>query len=191
MNNRGLLIIYTGPSGCGKGTVMAKFLPRNPDTLMSVSCTTRAPRAGEIDGVHYFYITREKFEQMIAENAFLEYAEYAGNYYGTPKAWVDDRLAEGKNVILEIEVQGALNVMAQRPDAFSLFLLPPSWEELERRLRGRGTEAESVILKRLEAAKWELEQKDHYRFQLVNDDVDETVAELEQLIEAERQTNNL
>ena len=128
---------------------------------------------------------------MIAENAFLEYAEYAGNYYGTPKAWVDDRLAEGKNVILEIEVQGALNVMAQRPDAFSLFLLPPSWEELERRLRGRGTEAESVILKRLEAAKWELEQKDHYRFQLVNDDVDETVAELEQLIEAERQTNNL
>lgn len=190
MNNRGLLIIYSGPSGCGKGTVMSRFLPKNPNTLMSVSCTTRAPRVGEIDGVHYFYITREKFEQMIAENAFLEYAQYAGNYYGTPKSWVDDRLAEGKNVVLEIEPQGALNVMKQRPDAFSVFLLPPSREELERRLRKRGTEAEEVILRRLQAAEWELEQKDHYRFHIVNDDPDRAVAELEQLIEAERNATN-
>ncbi|MBP3936869.1 MAG: guanylate kinase [Clostridia bacterium] len=190
MSKRGLLIIYTGPSGCGKGTVMAKFLPKNPETRMSVSCTTRAPRQGEIDGVHYFYITREKFEAMIAENAFLEYAEYAGNYYGTPKAWVDEQLEQGNNVVLEIEVQGALNVMKQRPDALSVFLLPPCWEELERRLRGRGTEAEEVILRRLEAAKWELQQKDHYRFQLINDDVDETVAALERLIEDEKSKIN-
>ncbi len=190
MSKRGLLIIYTGPSGCGKGTVMAKFLPRNPETRMSVSCTTRAPRQGEIDGVHYFYITREKFEAMIAENAFLEYAEYAGNYYGTPKAWVDEQLEQGNNVVLEIEVQGALNVMKQRPDALWVFLLPPCWEELERRLRGRGTEAEEVILRRLEAARWELQQKDHYRFQLINDDVDETVAALERLIEDEKSKIN-
>lgn len=162
-------MVYSGPSGCGKGTVLRHVLKDCPDAVLSVSVTTRAPREGETDGVEYFFRTREEFERMLKEDAFLEYAEYSGNYYGTPKAWVEARRDEGKTVILEIEVQGGLKVMKACPDAISVFLLPPSMEELEARLRGRQTEDEETVQRRLKAAEWEIQQKAAYRYHVVND----------------------
>ena len=186
MSKRGLLIIYTGPSGCGKGTVMAKFLPKNPETRMSVSCTTRAPRQGEIDGVHYFYITREKFEAMIAENAFLEYAEYAGNYYGTPKKAVTDMLDAGKNVILEIEIQCALKIKEKFPETVLMFITAPSAEELKDRLIGRGTETQEVIDARMSRAYEESLGVENYDYLVINDDLDACVELVHDIIQKER-----
>lgn len=168
----GKLIILSGPSGVGKGTVREKlFEDESLQLAYSISMTTRSPRPNEKDGIDYFFVSKETFETMIAEEKLLEWAEFVGNYYGTPKEYVDKLLREGKNVLLEIEVQGALQVMKQRPDALTIFLVPPSMEELERRIRGRRTEEESVVKQRLLKAASEIETKDHYDHVVVNDDV--------------------
>jgi len=166
---KGTLFVFSGPSGVGKGTLNARLFAEFGDQMaFSVSATTRAPREGEIDGTHYFFISKQEFENRIANNDFLEYAQFAGNSYGTPKSYVMSLLEQGKNVLLEIEVQGAMQVMARMPSCVSIFVLPPSFEELERRLRGRGTETEEKILKRLETAKGELAYADKYQYQVVN-----------------------
>ncbi len=183
---RGLLIVLSGPSGCGKGTVMERLLAAREDTMVSVSVTTRAPRPGDIDGVHYFFRTHEQVEQMIREDALLEYAQYNGNYYGTPRAAVEEQLAAGRNVILEIEVQGAEKVMSRCDDYVSVFLAPPSTAELERRLRGRGTETEESVQGRLAAACEELKHIGSYQYIVVNDEVDAAVARINTIIDAEK-----
>ncbi|MBR5539816.1 MAG: guanylate kinase [Clostridia bacterium] len=182
----GLLIVFSGPSGCGKGTLVAKLLAQRTDTVLSVSVTTRAPRPGEIDGVHYFFKTREEVEQMIREDALLEYAQYSGNYYGTPRAAVEEHLRAGRNVILEIDVQGAVQVMERCDDYVSIFLTVPSMEELERRLRGRGTEEEAWIQTRMQAAKSELEYIGRYQYTVLNDEVDAAFERLNSIIETEK-----
>ena len=186
MKNKGLLVIFSGPSGCGKGTLMKELLARNSNLFLSVSATTRSPREGEQDGVHYYFLQKEQFEQLIAEEGVLEYACYCDNYYGTPKAAVEEKLNEGKNVILEIEVQGALQVMNKRPDAVSIFVLPPSVEELEHRLIGRNTEDLATIEKRLAQAKEEIKHASEYQYVVVNDRLPEAVAELEAILVAEK-----
>ena len=195
MSKRGLLIVLSGPSGCGKGTVLKRVLEKSPDTVVSVSATTRLPREGEMEGKHYFFCTRAEFEKKIAEDAFLEYAEYNGNYYGTPKAWVEEHRGLGQNVVLEIEVQGGKQIIERCPDAVSVFLTSPSMEELERRLRGRGTETEEKIRARLERAVWELTQVDAYRYLIVNDEVEKAADRLIDIIELEteikQETNQL
>lgn len=185
MNKRGVLIILSGPSGCGKGTVLSRLLSARDDTVLSVSMTTRAPRPGDVDGVHYHFRTREEFEQTIAADGLLEYAEYNGNYYGTPIEPIERHLAAGTNVVLEIEVQGAKKVMARCPDHVSIFILPPSIEELERRLRGRGTEDDEVIARRMKAAEEELRNAEHYQYVVLNDDVDAAVSRVNSIIDAE------
>ena len=184
-NKKGLLIIFSGPSGSGKGTIMKSLLAQREDTVLSVSMTTRAPRPGEIDGYHYHFVTREVFEKTIAEDGFLEYAEYNGNYYGTPEAPIRRLLNEGKNVMLEIEVQGAEKVMDHRSDVVSIFITTPSFEELERRLRGRGTEDDEVIARRMKAAEEELRNAEHYQYVVLNDDVDAAVSRVNSIIDAE------
>lgn len=184
-NKTGLLMVLSGPSGSGKGTIVKELLSRYDTMRLSVSMTTRDPRPGEVDGVHYYFVTREQFEQNIAEDGFLEYAEYNGNYYGTPIAPVQKMLDEGKNVILEIEVQGAEKVMAKRPDLVSIFIGIPSLEELERRLRGRGTETEEVILKRLDAAHYELSRAHLYQYFVLNDEVAAACDRIKTIIDAE------
>ena len=182
----GLLIVFSGPSGCGKGTLVAKLLAQRTDTVLSISVTTRAPRPGEIDGVHYFFKSREEVEQMIREDALLEYAQYSGNYYGTPRVAVEEHLRAGRNVILEIDVQGAVQVMERCDDYVSIFLTVPSMEELERRLRGRGTEKEDRIQARMQAAKSELEYIDRYQYTVLNDEVDAAFERLNSIIETEK-----
>ena len=166
---KGTLFVFSGPSGVGKGTLNAKLFEEFGDQMaFSVSATTRGPREGEIDGKHYFFISKQEFENRIANNDFLEYAQFAGNCYGTPKSYVMSLLEQGKNVLLEIEVQGAMQVMERMPECVSIFVLPPSFEELERRLRGRGTETEDKIVKRLETARGELAYADKYQYQIIN-----------------------
>lgn len=180
---KGHLIIFSGPSGVGKGTIKDKLMEDQSLNLhYSVSCTTRSPREGEQEGVHYYFVTHEKFAEMIKQDAFLEYATFVENSYGTPKDKVDEMLSKGQNVLLEIEMQGALQVIEKCPEALSIFLLPPSMEALEARIRGRGTEEEEVIQKRLAQAKNEIAVKDKYRFNVVNDDIDRTVAEIANII---------
>lgn len=186
MKNKGLLIIFSGPSGCGKGTLMKELLARNDNVFLSVSATTRSPREGEQNGVHYYFLTKERFEELIAAEGMLEHACYCGNYYGTPKAAVEEKLNEGKDVILEIEVQGALQVMHKRPDAVSIFVLPPSAAELEHRLVGRNTEDRETIEKRLTQAKEEMKYAAQYDYAVVNDDLSEAVNELEAILAAEK-----
>lgn len=187
MNNtkEGLLIVLSGPSGSGKGTIVKSLLEKRQDTVLSISMTTRDPRVGELEGVHYFFRTREEFEQTIANDGFLEYAEYNGNYYGTPKAPISRWLSEGKNVILEIEVQGAEQVMANFKDHVSIFLTVPSMQELERRLRGRGTESEDVIARRMNAAKRELTRAACYQYIVLNDEVEQAVERINTIMNAE------
>ncbi len=182
----GLLIVFSGPSGCGKGTLVAKLLEQRTDTVLSVSVTTRAPRPGEIDGFHYFFKTREEVERMIQNDELLEYAQYSGNYYGTPRSAVEEHLKAGRNVILEIDVQGALQVMEHCEDYVSIFLTVPSLEELERRLRGRGTEEEAWIQTRMAAAKNELQYVDRYQYTVLNDEVDAAFNRLNAIIETEK-----
>ncbi len=182
---RGILVLYTGSSGVGKGTIMAELLKKDPSIRLSVSNTTRNPREGEIDGVHYNFVTKEQFEELIESNGYLEYAKYCDNYYGTPKQQVEDLLDEGYNVFLEIEVQGGLQILEKYPDVLSIFILPPSMEVLEKRLRNRGTEKEEVILKRLEEAKNEISFKDRYRFNVVNGELETAVDEVLEILHNE------
>lgn len=177
---KGTLFVFSGPSGVGKGTLNARLFAEFGDQIaFSVSATTRAPREGEIDGKHYFFISRQEFENRIANNDFLEYAQFAGNCYGTPKSYVLSLLEQGKNVLLEIEVQGAMQVMERMPECVSIFVLPPSFEELERRLRGRGTESEEKVRARLETARGEIAYAPRYQYQIVNgEDVDAAYQQL-------------
>lgn len=169
---KGLLIILSGPSGVGKGTVRQElFKDESLNLAYSISMTTRKPRPTETEGVDYFFVSEKEFEEKIHNDELLEYARFVGNYYGTPQFYVDKLLAEGKNVVLEIEVQGALQVMAKRPDALTIFLVPPSFEELERRIRGRRTEKEEVVKERLDKARKEIATKDEYKYVVKNDDV--------------------
>ena len=184
-NKKGLLIIFSGPSGSGKGTIMKSLLASREDTVLSVSMTTRAPRPGEIDGYHYHFVTREEFEKTIQEDGFLEYAEYNGNFYGTPEAPIRRLLNEGKNVMLEIEVQGAEKVMDHRSDVVSIFITIPSFEELERRLRGRGTESDEVIRGRMKTSQYELSRAFRYQYIVLNDEVEKAVGRINTIIDAE------
>lgn len=184
-NKRGLLVIFSGPSGSGKGTIMKSLLAGRDDTVLSVSMTTRAPRPGEIDGYHYHFVSREEFQKTIDEDGFLEYAEYNGNFYGTPEAPIRRLLNEGKNVMLEIEVQGAEKVMDHRSDVVSIFITIPSFEELERRLRGRGTEPEEVIRRRMKTSQYELSRAFRYQYIVLNDEVEKAVARINTIIDAE------
>lgn len=192
MREKGQLIIMSGFSGSGKGTITKALLDNYHDEYaLSISATTRAPRSGEQDGIHYFFLTKDAFEQMISEEAFLEYAQYVENYYGTPKKYVEDQLALGKNVILEIEIQGALQVKKMMPEALLLFITPPSAKELEDRLRGRGTETEEVIASRMARAIQEAEGCEVYDYLVVNDDLEESVSRIHQIIQSEKCKMNL
>lgn len=181
MPNR--LTVLSGPSGVGKGTVVAAVRRRYPHIWVSVSCTTRSPRPGERDGIEYRFVSREEFDRMVAAGEFLEHAEFAGNQYGTPLQPVLDRLAAGECALLEIELQGARQVRAAMPDAHLVFLAPPSWQELERRLTARATEPREVIERRLARAKVEMAAEPEFDDVVVNDDVERAAAELVRLIE--------
>jgi len=183
---KGLLIVLSGPSGTGKGTVCKALLKKRKDISLSVSCTTRAPRAGEKDGVSYFFKTREEFEKLIEKDAFLEYADVFSNYYGTPKSFVDAAIDEGKDVLLEIDVQGALKVKAAYPQGVYIFLVPPSMEELENRIRSRGTETAEQIEARLGKASAEMKLMKKYDYRIVNDSVDDVVNRIEAIMTAEK-----
>ena len=170
---RGKLFILSGPSGVGKGTVREKvFEDPTINLSYSISMTTRLPRSGEVDGVHYYFVTPQYFEQALKDGQLLEYAQFVGNYYGTPKFAVDKLLDEGKNVLLEIEVQGAKQVMEKCPDAITIFMIPPSFEELEKRIRGRRSEPEDIVAQRLNKAKSEMELKKNYKYVVTNDTIE-------------------
>ena len=183
MNHKGLLIVISGFSGAGKGTLMKKLIENYDQYALSISMTTRAPREGEVHGREYFFATREQFEDKIKEGGFIEHAQYCGNYYGTPKDYVEKQLEEGKDVILEIEIQGAMKVKEQFPDAVLLFVMPPSGEVLHQRLVGRGTETEDVILERLQRAEEEAVGIEEYDYIIVNDDLDICMKELHELLD--------
>ena len=183
MKNKGILIVVSGFSGSGKGTLMKKMLETYDNYALSISMTTRSPREGERDGVEYFFTDKRDFEQKISENQLIEYACYCENYYGTPKEYVEKMLAEGKDVILEIEIQGALKVKAQYPDCLLLFITPPSAKELERRLVGRGTESPEVIAKRLARAVEESEGIEAYDYIVINDDLETCVKQLHSIVQ--------
>lgn len=178
----GKTIVLTGPSGVGKGTLVRSLLARHPELYLSISTTTRNPRAGEIDGKHYYFVTKEEFEQAIAAGQLLEWAEYAGNYYGTPRDRVEEQLACGRSVLLEIEVVGARQIKQAFPQTLCIFILPPSVSELERRLRGRGKDPEEAIARRLERAQEELAASNEFDLQIVNDDLETAIAEIEAAI---------
>ena len=182
----GVLIIVSAPSGCGKSTVVRALMEKRENLRFSVSATTRKPREGETDGVDYFFVSREEFERMIAAEAFLEHAEYVGNCYGTPRAPVEQRLKEGFDVYLDIDVQGAMQVKAIRPETLMIFLMPPSMEELERRLVSRGTNTPEEIRDRLAAADRECALRDRFDHVVVNDVVERAVDEISDLIDAEK-----
>lgn len=184
--HKGTLYVFTGPSGAGKGTLLSEIRKGDDRLFLSISATTRAPRPGEIDGVHYYFLKKADFEKKISENAFLEYAGYVDNYYGTLAAPVDRMLEDGKDVILEIEVQGAMQVKTKRPDAVMVFIAPPSFEELAARLRGRGTEDEEKVQKRLSIAQQELKSIDRFDFVVVNDEIERAARELRAIIDARR-----
>lgn len=183
---KGLLIVLSGPSGAGKGTVCKALRARHPEIALSISCTTRLPRANEKEGVNYFFKSEEDFLNLIEHDEFLEHACVYGNYYGTPKSFVAKKREEGCDVLLEIDVQGALRAKKIFPDGILIFLVPPSFEELERRIRGRATESEEQIQTRLGKAKSEMDQVDRYDYVIVNDQIGRVVDEIESIIEAEK-----
>lgn len=186
MKQKGILMVLSGFSGAGKGTLVKALLKKYDDYSLSVSMTTRAPREGERDGVEYFFTTREKFEETIADNGLVEYALYCGNYYGTPRAYVEEQMAAGKNVILEIEIQGALKIKEKFPDSLLVFVTPPDAIELKRRLENRGTESAEAIARRLARAAEESEGIEAYDYIVVNDDLEECAEELHRLVDASR-----
>ncbi len=186
MKSRGSLIVLSGFAGVGKGTVLKSLFETEDGYAYSVSATTRKPRPGEVDGIHYFFVSRERFEEMIEKDELLEHACYVDNYYGTPRAYVEQKLEEGFDVILEIEVQGALNVKKKVPDAMLIYMLPPSAEVLRKRLSGRGTETAEVINKRMKRAAEESSAVEKYDYIIVNDDADECASQLHTLIRSQR-----
>ena len=186
MNNGRELFVITGPSGVGKATVLSRLLKNIDNVYVSISATTRKPRQGEVNEKDYFFMEREEFEKLIKEGKFLEYAEYVGNYYGTPAGSVNEMLKNGKDVILEIEVQGALKVKEKCPDANMVFIIPPSFSALEFRLRSRGTESDDVIAKRLEKARSEYLMVDKYDYIVINDDIDKAADEIRAIIMSSR-----
>ena len=183
--SKGILLVISGFAGTGKGTLVQELLKRYDNYALSVSATTRDPRPGEEDGVHYFFKTKEEFEQMIQEKELIEYACYVGNYYGTPKEYVQEQLENGKDVILEIEIQGALKIKEQFPETLLLFMVPPSAQVLEDRLRGRGTETEEVVQKRLRRAVEEAEFIEKYDYLIVNDVLDTCIEETHEIIQSQ------
>lgn len=182
---RGKTFIISGPSGVGKSTVLHALLEGREDLYFSVSATTRPPREGEIDGVHYWFLSPETFHDWIARGDLLEYAEFVGNFYGTPRRYVDEAMEAGRDVILDIEIQGARQVLDQRPDVVRIFIAPPSWEELERRLRSRGTDSEEKVQHRLLRAKVEFRTAHTYDYFVINDRVEDAVREIVAIITAE------
>ena len=185
MKNKGLLLVVSAPSGCGKGTILGEIL-KDDSFYYSISATTRAPREGEQDGVNYHFITKEEFEQRIAQGGMLEYAQYCGNYYGTPKKEVEQMREAGRDVILEIEVEGAMKVRALCPDAVFLFIAPPSVEELRRRLNKLGTEAAEVIEERVSQAARELSYADRYDYIIVNGELEKAIQDFRTVVRAEK-----
>lgn len=183
---RGSLIVVSGPSGCGKGTVIQEFLKGHKDAWLSISCTSRDPRPGDVPNESYFFISREEFEEKIKNDEFLEYAEYNNNYYGTPKKHIEERLAKGIDVILEIEVQGALKVKELVPEAICIFIMPPSMKELKKRLVGRGTESKEKVLGRFKTAYQEINNVTRYNYVVTNDDVENAVAKMSAILLSEK-----
>ena len=180
---KGLLIVYSGVSGVGKGTILSKLMPMEDLNLAySVSMTTRAPREGEVEGVNYFFVTKKRFLEAVKNGELLEHARFVGNDYGTPKEYVEKMREEGRNVVLEIEIRGAKQVMKKCPDALSIYIVPPSIEELERRLRERNSEDEETIMKRISKAKKEMKDIDFYEHVVCNDDLDQAVNEIREII---------
>lgn len=184
---KGKLVVYTGCSGVGKGTIMKKLLKRNSNIKLSVSCTTRPPRDEDIEGVTYYFVTRDRFKEIINEDGFLEHAEFCGNMYGTPEKPLNDLLEKGFDVFLEIEVDGGMQVMKKRPDCVSIFITPPSMEELEKRLRGRATEDEETIIKRMARAKEEMEFEKFYKYSVLNDNADRAADEILSILKEEKE----
>ena len=185
MDRKGILLVVSGFSGAGKGTLMKELVGRYDQYALSVSATTRSPREGEVDGREYFFRTREEFEQMIAEDALIEHACYVGNYYGTPKAYVEEQLSKGKDVILEIEIQGALQIKKRFPDTLLLFVSTPDADTLKNRLVGRGTESMEVVENRLSRAAEEAKGIEQYDYFIINDDLDACVTQVHQIIQGE------
>ncbi len=180
-----ILMAVSGPAGVGKGTIVKTIIAKREDVVESVSCTTRAPREGEVDGKHYFFISKEEFLRRIEEKDFLEYDEHFGNYYGTPRSFVEETL-KTKSIILEIDVVGSLNVKKEFPELVLVMIAPPSVEELKRRLIGRGSESEESLKIRLARLEYELAQKDKYDYFIVNDDLDAAIAEVEAIIDGKK-----
>ena len=188
MSKKGVLIVISGFSGAGKGTLMKKLTTDYDNYALSISMTTRAPREGEMNGREYFFVTKEEFEDRIANNGMIEYASYCDNFYGTPKAYVEEQLDNGKDVILEIEIQGAHIVKEIYPDAILMFVMPPSAEELYRRLKGRGTDSDEVIAKRMARAVEESEGIDTYDYIVINDKLEDCIAQINTIVEAAHNT---
>jgi len=182
MNNKGKLFVISGSSGVGKGTLLKLLLEKHPNLKLSISATTRNPRPGEIDGINYFFTKKEDFLTAVNNQEFLEWAEFNNNYYGTKQAWVEKTLNKGENLILEIETQGALQIKSKLPEAILIFILPPSLEELEHRLRGRNTEDEQAIQNRLNEVRREIECSKSYDYKIVNDDLNKALTELEKIV---------
>ena len=183
---KGMLLVISGPSGTGKGTIIEQLMAADGKLVFSVSATTRAPREGEVDGKHYHFMTVDRYNELVAQDAFVEHAQVHGNFYGTLKSEVNERLARGEDVVLDIDVQGALNVIRSGIQCVSIFILPPSLKVLRERLTGRGTETPEAVEKRLHNAIWELTQKDHYEYKVINDDLNEAIRTVQTIIEAER-----
>jgi guanylate kinase len=186
VNKKGLLIVVSGPSGAGKGTICQALLSRREDLFVSISATTRSPRSGEVDGINYFFETRDEFENMIENDEFIEYAEVYNNMYGTPKNYVLDKLKQGENCLLEIDIQGALQVKKKYPEGVYIFILPPSMKELKNRIVGRGSETPESLEKRFSSAYKEIQFVNQYDYYVINDDVKSATDTMEAIIDAER-----